>query len=167
MLEMPQMIGTVRRTSLCLLALFAVAPTNSALAQTNGLQGAWLEDGLSCASVFVATRDAVGFKQPPSIFVPAFIIAGRRVSTPLATCRIVAVKSNGSRQIMNLSCTTSVSSGSARAFLAPAPDGGLLRYLSAEDSVATRFQRCDRAKLTARDGGGTTGPMASPKTGPS
>jgi hypothetical protein len=89
--------------------------------------------------------------------VPAFIITGKRLSTPMAACRIADVRSNGNRQILSLRCTTSISSDTAHAFLAPAPDGGLYRYLAAEGGVATKFQRCDRGNLTMRDGGGAAG----------
>jgi len=161
------MTRIARRTSLCLLALAAVAPVHGALSQTRDFQGAWLEEGIPCASAFVATSKAIGFKRPASVFVPAFIIGGKRLSTPMASCRIVSITSNGDRQILSLSCMTSVSSDTAHAFLAPAPGGGLYRYLTAEGGVATQFRRCDRADLTTRSGGGATGPGLPPGRGPS
>lgn len=161
------MIGMAHRISLSLLALAAVAPVQGALSQTSSLQGAWLEEGLSCASVFTATRNAVAFKRPASAFIPAFIIAGKRLSTPLATCRIVNVTTSGDRQIMNLHCTTSIASDSARAVLAPTPDGGVFRYLAAEGGAATKYQRCGREDLKARDGGGTSGQSATLGRSPS
>lgn len=161
------MTRIARRISLCLLTIAAVAPMRGALAQTSDFQGAWLEDGIPCASAFVATSKAIGFKRPASVFIPAFIISGQRLSTPMASCRIANVTPNGDRQILRLSCTTSISNDTAHAFLAPAPDGGIYRYLSAEGGVATKFQRCDRAKLTTRNSGTTTNPMASPGREPS
>ena len=161
------MIRIARRISLCLLTIAAIAPLHDALSQTSDFQGAWLEDGISCSTAFVATPKAIGFKRPASVFVPAFIITGKRLSTPMAACRIADVRSNGNRQILSLRCTTSVSDDTAHAFLAPAPDGGLLRFLSAEGGVATKIQRCDRGSLTMRDGGGAAGREASPRRGPS
>jgi hypothetical protein len=141
------MIGIMRRISLCLLMVAAAAPVHGALAQSSNVQGAWLEEGLSCASVFVATRNAVGFKRPASAFAPAFIISGKRLSTPLAACRLVNIKPSGDRQIVNLNCTTSISTGSATALLGLTQDGGILRYLGDEGSVATKYRRCGREDL--------------------
>ncbi|MGX5735854.1 hypothetical protein [Bosea thiooxidans] len=155
------MTRVARRTGQCLLAIAAAAPMHGALSQTSDFQGAWLEEGIPCASAFVATSKAIDFRRPASVFVPAFIITGRQLSTPMAACRIANVRSNGDRQILSLSCTTSISNDTAHAFLAPAPDGGLYRYLSAEGGVATKFQRCDRAKLTTGSAGGAAGQTAS------
>lgn len=161
------MIGMPRRTSLYLLALAAAAVAPGAWSQTGDFQGAWLEEGIPCATAFVATSKAVGFRRPASVFVPAFIIAGRRLSTPMASCRIANVRPSGDRRILSLQCTTSISSDTAHAYLAPAPDGGLYRYLSEGDGVATKFQRCDRGSLTMPDGGAATGRAAAPGRGPS
>lgn len=152
------MTRIARRISLCLLTIAAAAPMHGALSQTSDFQGAWLEEGIPCTSAYVATPKAIGFKRPASVFVPAFIITGRQLSTPMAACRIASVRSNGDRQILSLTCTTSISNDTAHAFLAPAPDGGLYRYLTAEGGVATKFQRCDRAKLTTGGGGGSGRP---------
>ncbi|TCR66607.1 hypothetical protein EV560_104488 [Bosea sp. BK604] len=161
------MIGMAHRISLGLLAIAVATPFQGALAQTSSLQGAWLEEGLSCGSVYTTARSAMAFKRPASAFIPAFIISGKRLSTPLATCRIVNVTTSGDRQIMSLHCTTSIASDSARAVLAPTSDGGLLRYLAAEGGIATKYQRCDRDNLKARDGGGTSGRSATPGRSPS
>lgn len=161
------MICMAHRIGLCLLAITVSASVGGAHAQPSGLQGAWLEEGLSCASVFTTTRNVVTFKRPASAFIPAFIIAGKRLSTPLATCRIVTVTTNGDRHIMNLHCTTSIASDTARAVLAPTADGGILRYLAAEGGIATKYQRCDRDDLKARDGGGATGQSATLRQSPS
>ncbi len=149
------MICTAIRTGVLALAL--AAPLNHAAAQAREFQGAWVEEGFACEGVFTATRRAVAFKRPASAFAPAFIISGRQLSTPLASCRIVGQKASGERQILNLHCTTSIASDSARAVLAPAPGGGIFRYLSPDGEVAAKYQRCGPAELKTRDGGGTTG----------
>ena len=65
-----------RRLLLFVLAV-AVAPLQQAKAQAGHLQGAWLEEGWSCASVFVATLNGVAFKRPANAFAPAFIVSGK------------------------------------------------------------------------------------------
>lgn len=150
------MTGIAIRTGAYLLAMALIVPAQGALSQTSNLQGAWIEEGLSCASVYTAGRNAIGFKRPPNAFAPAFVISGKRVTTPLASCRILDVRSNGDRQIMNLHCTTSISTNAARAVLAPAPDGGLFRYLAMDSGVATKYQRCRAEDLRATDGKGAS-----------
>jgi hypothetical protein len=160
------MTRIARRISLWLLTIAAVAPMHGALSQTSDFQGAWLEVGIPCGNAFVATPRGIGFKRPASVFLPAFIIAGKRLSTPMATCRIAKITPVGDRQTLSLRCTTSISDDTAHAILAPAPGGGLYRYLSAEGGVPTTFQRCDRESLTMRDGGRAAGRDASPGQGP-
>lgn len=142
------MIVVNRRLSLFVLAM-AVASLQEAKAQAGRLQGAWLEEGSSCASVFVATPNAVAFKRPASAFAPAFIVSGRRLSTPLATCRLVGVATSGERQVLRLSCVTAVAMDSARAVFSTADDGKLYRHHSLEGGIATTYQRCTRDTLKA------------------
>lgn len=150
------MVGIGSRVGTCLLVLASTAPIQGALSQASGLQGAWVEEGLSCASIFVAARNSIGFRRPASAFAPAFVISGKQLSTPLASCRIVDVRSSGDRQIISLRCTTSISTDAARAVLAPTPDGGLYRYLAADGSAAAKYQRCRVQDLQSNDGTSTT-----------
>jgi hypothetical protein len=131
-----------------LLALAVAAlPLQQAQAQAGLLQGAWLEGGSPCASVFVATPKALAFKRPASAFAQAFIVSGRRLSTPLATCGLAGVSRSGERLVLRLDCTTSVAPSTARAVLSPAGDGSLYRHHSLEGGIATRYQRCTRDSL--------------------
>lgn len=136
------MRGRTLRAGAGVLAIAVIASIHDARSQPNSLQGAWVEEGLACTSVFTAGRKAIGFKKPTSPFWPAFIISGRRLSTPLASCHIVAVRPSGERQIMNLRCTTSVAMDAARAILAPSPDGSLQRFFEPEGGTAAKYQRC-------------------------
>ena len=126
-----------------------LAASQHAQAQSGRLQGAWLEEGSSCASVFRATQNGVVFKRPASAFVAAFIISGNRLATPLAVCRLAGISPNGPRQVIRLNCTTSVATETARVVLAPADDGGLYRYHSEEGGIASKYQRCTRDGLKA------------------
>lgn len=137
-----------RRLSLFVLAV-AIAPLQEAGAQARPLQGAWLEEGSSCASVFVATPNVIAFRRPASAFAPAFIVSGKRLSTPLATCRLVGITANGERQILHLNCATTVSADSARAVFSMASDGKLYRHHSVEGGIASIYQRCTRDTLKA------------------
>lgn len=145
------MIARLRRAALYLLPLAMFTPMPGALSQTRDLQGAWLDGDMACASVFASTRNGIGFKRPANAFIPAFIITGRRLSTSLATCRIVKVLPVGNRQVLTLHCTTSIASDTARAILAPAPDGMLYRYFASDGGVAAKYKRCGPEDLTTTD----------------
>ncbi|MGO4408037.1 hypothetical protein AB4Z10_27750 [Bosea sp. RAF48] len=127
----------------CLLTLaFAALAIQGAWAQTTDFQGAWLEEGQICANVFSAAGKTLGFKRPANAFTAAFVIQGQRLSTPLATCRIGRVNPQGERQILHLSCTTTIATDTARAVLALGQDGGLYRYSAPEGGTAIRYRRC-------------------------
>jgi hypothetical protein len=141
------MLATIHRQA-PLAALLAIALNGGTAAEvraqmsTGAFQGAWIEQGEACESAFALKGGAIVFRRPASVFAPAFIVAGRRLSTPLASCRIVSVSPKGERQILNLSCTTSISVGAAHAIVAPAEGGMLTRYFSAEGGGGTKYQRC-------------------------
>lgn len=142
------MIAMASRAGLFALALAALA-TQDARAQTAAFQGAWLEEGQICANVFTAAGQGLRFKRPANAFAAAFMIKGQQLSTPLATCRIGRVSHSGERQIMHLSCTTTIATDTARAILALAQDGSLSRYSAAEGGTATRYRRCTTETLKA------------------
>ena len=137
-----------RRFCLLVLAL-ATTPLHGALAQPGQIQGAWLEEGSACADVFAATRNAIAFKRPANAFAPAFIVSGQRLSTPVATCRLVGINRSGERQVLRLSCMTAVAIDSARAIVSIGADGNLIRHHSAEGGISTKYQRCTRDVLKA------------------
>lgn len=160
------MIASLRRAALYLLPIALFAPKPDALSQTRAFQGAWLDSDLACASVFASTRNAIGFKRPANAFIPAFIITGRRLSTSLATCRIVKVSPTGDRQTLTLHCTTSIASDRARAILAPAADGMLYRYFAPDGGVAAKYKRCGPQDLTTADRSTGTDQQISLKRAP-
>ena len=145
------MIARLRRAALYLLPIAMFASMPGALSQARDLQGAWLDSDMACASVFASMRNGIGFKRPANAFIPAFIITGRRLSTSLATCRIVKVSPIGDRQILTLHCTTSIASDTARAILAPGPDGMLYRYFASDGGVAAKYKRCGPQDLITAD----------------
>jgi hypothetical protein len=107
------------------------------------LQGAWADPSMDCGAVFSQTRKGVTFKKPPDPFANAFIISGRRLTTPGASCQIQSMKAveNGRRRL-SLSCATSVAVDAASVELAVASDGSLQRYSSDTDKTGSRYLRC-------------------------
>src|SRR5689334_13496682 len=128
--------GYVCAAGLALFMTGLVAVPNARAAEA-ALDGAWLEQGSQCEEVFSRAGKAVGFKKPVNVFAPAFIIAGNRLRTPQASCRIKSVKSAGERRVLALSCATPVAVDDAKAILGMSGDGSLRRYFDEHDQTGS------------------------------
>jgi len=134
----------------CLLSLLLIAaPLQAALGQAKEFEGAWLEDGSSCADVFVATRGVLAFKRPANAFTSAFIIRGKRLTTPMASCELIRVERRGDRQALQMSCATAIAVDRAHAFVAMRGPDRLARFSAGEGGLATEYQRCTAETLKA------------------
>ncbi|MCG7391787.1 hypothetical protein MHY87_02555 [Microvirga sp. ACRRW] len=109
-----------------------------------GFQGAWLSGDKDCAEVYASTGKGASFKRPVDIFAPAFIIAGNRLRTPQATCRIKSAKPAGDRRLLILSCANAVSDDEVRVLVAAQPDGSLKRFFNEQDEIGTAYRQCSR-----------------------
>lgn len=128
------------------LALAAPVWMPAALAAEGGLsayQGAWVLEGRDCGEVYAAGGKGTAFKTPIDVFAPAFIISGRRLRTPMATCQIKSVRPAGDRNLLVLDCANTVAANEVRALLA-ASNGVLRRYYSEQDTTGVGYQRCSR-----------------------
>ncbi len=121
----------------------SVAPLD-AVAQggLSGLQGAWLSGATDCAEIYSPSGKGASFKRPVDIFAPAFIVAGNRLRTPQATCRIKSNRPAGDRQLLVLDCANAVAGNEVRVLLATQADGTLRRYLNERDTSGTEYKRC-------------------------
>ena len=127
------------------LLLSFLGPKGQVLAQDgllSKIQGAWLGTGMSCQEVYAKGTKGIAFRKPLSIFAPAFIVSGRVLRTPLATCRIAAIKPSGDRQVLLLGCANSVSTSDLNATISLASDGTLRRYFNDDDSTGSVYERC-------------------------
>jgi hypothetical protein len=127
------------------LLMSLLGPQGAGLAQDGQLskiQGAWLETGMSCQEVYAKGTKGIAFRKPLSIFAPAFIVSGRVLRTPLASCRIAAIKPSGNRQVLLLGCANSVSTSDLSAMISVGSDGTLRRYFNDDDSTGSVYERC-------------------------
>ena len=124
------------------LCLAAPGTLSVAVAAENPLNGAWILDGSQCNAIFTRTGDSFAFRRPIDAFAPAFIISGNRIRTPTTSCRIKASKMSGQRHIVTLACETSVSVDDVQASFELMPDGTLRRYLNAQDTIGSKYERC-------------------------
>lgn len=107
-----------------------------------GYQGAWLLEGRDCAEVYASGGRVTAFKKPVDIFAPAFMVSGKRLRTPMATCQIKSIQPGKDRQVLLLDCANSVAGNEVRVLMAPSPNGALRRYYSDQDPTGVAYQRC-------------------------
>ncbi|MER2269848.1 hypothetical protein [Methylobacterium oxalidis] len=108
----------------------------------SGYQGAWLLEGRDCAEVYSSGGKVAAFKKPVDIFAPAFMVSGKRLRTPMASCQIKSVTPAKDRQVLLLDCANSVAGNEVRVLMAPSPNGALRRYYSDQDPTGVAYQRC-------------------------
>ncbi|MGU3362936.1 hypothetical protein ACLBWX_21655 [Methylobacterium sp. M6A4_1b] len=146
-----RLMGTAA-LGLSLAASPAIPGTPVAGSGLSAYQGAWVLEGRDCGTVYApagkgsAGKGSAGksasFKKPIDIFAPAFIIAGKRLRTPLATCSIKALRPSGDRNLLVLDCANAVAAQEVRVHLSPQPNGALKRYYHAEDPTGIDYRRC-------------------------
>ena len=107
-------------------------------------QGAWVLEGRDCADVYSSAGKAASFKKPLDIFAPAFLISGKRLRTPMATCGIKSVRPTGDRHLLVLDCANAVAGQEVRIYMAPQANGALRRYYDVQDPTGTGYRRCSQ-----------------------
>ncbi|KMO35851.1 hypothetical protein VQ02_16530 [Methylobacterium variabile] len=115
---------------------------SAAEAGLSDYQGAWLLSGRGCAEVYSSSGKGTAFKTPLDIFAPAFVISGKQLRTPMASCRIRSIRPVGDRQRLVLDCANGVAANDVTVLLATAPNGALRRYYSDQDPTGVDYQRC-------------------------
>ena len=128
------------RTNLVAATLMLVLGAGGRADAAPGLDGAWTYS--ECDALFVHRGKSASFKKPVDLFAAAFIVAGNRLRTPMASCSIVGTKRVNDRHILKLSCATSVAVSDVTAILAPQSDGTLKRYSDSNDAIGTTYRRC-------------------------
>lgn len=139
-------MGPARSAIVAALGLSLVsAAVSSPRAASGGLsdyQGAWVLEGRDCADVYASAGKAASFKKPVDIFAPAFLISGKRLRTPMATCHIKSIRPVKDRHLLILDCANAVAGQEVRVYMAPQPNGVLKRYYDDQDPAGTGYRRC-------------------------
>jgi hypothetical protein len=110
-----------------------------------GYQGAWALQGRDCSDVYSFDGKQTSFKKPLDIFAPAFMISGKRLRTPMASCQIKSLRPAGDRELLLLDCANAVAGSEVKVLTALSPKGELRRYYSDQDPTGVIYQRCSRS----------------------
>jgi hypothetical protein len=77
-------------------------------AEAADLSGAWTTDASVCGKVFVKSGARVSFAKDAELSGSGFIIEGREIRGPAATCRIKTTKEDGAVTHMIAACATDI-----------------------------------------------------------
>ncbi|AWN51046.1 hypothetical protein [Methylobacterium sp. 17Sr1-1] len=122
----------------------AALAVSGARAAVSDYQGAWVLSGHDCQDVYASAGKKAAFKKPLDMFAPAFIISGRRLTTPAASCQIRSARPAGDRELLHLDCANAVAANEVRVLLAASPPDGLKRYYGEHDPTGVDYRRCSR-----------------------
>lgn len=122
--------------------LLMATPLEAAPGGDTGIQGAWAEQSSGCQGIFASRSGKAVFSPKVSLFAPAFIITGKRLVTPQASCRRKSAKADGARTIVTLSCANSVSHADVEVILQKMSDGRLSRYYDDKDATGSSYVAC-------------------------
>jgi hypothetical protein len=111
-----------------------------ALAQT--AEG-YVASGTQCADVFVKAKEGVKFAPRVDAFAPAFIVKGKVLSTPVATCRLRKSSTKGDFREFHFECANSISYAPVTIFFRRGDNGSLIRFSSPTETVGSRYGRCN------------------------
>ena len=130
------MRGKVLVGSVLAVAVFS----GHALAQT--AEG-YAASGTECKDVFVKTKDGVKFSPRADPFAPAFIVKGKALSTPVATCRLQRSSAKGDVREFHFECKNAISFAPVTVFFRRGDNGSLIRFTSADETVGSPYSRCN------------------------
>jgi hypothetical protein len=126
-----------------LAAAVAVLTAGSALAQGAGrLDGAYVGLGFKCEDVFVRSGGGYRFATPRNAFDSAFLIRGKTLATPMASCRLASRSLKDNVLDVNLDCANAISHTPVRAYFKRGEGGSLVRLSSAKDTSGDEYRKC-------------------------
>jgi hypothetical protein len=103
---------------------------------------AYVASGTECGDVFVKAKDGVRFAPRVDAFAPAFIVKGKVLRTPVATCRLRHSAAKGDVREFQFECANSISYAPVTVFFRRGDNGSLIRFSSATETVGSRYGRC-------------------------
>lgn len=128
--------------NLLVASVFAcVAITSEAFAQTTE---AYVASGTQCEDVFVKGKSGLTFSRNVDVFAPAFLIKGKTLSTPTATCKLRGSSAKGDMREFKFECVNSISYAPVNVFFRRGENGSLIRFASETETVGSRYDRCNR-----------------------
>lgn len=106
------------------------------------LAGAWTTDAAVCNKVFVRSGARVSFAKDAELSGSGFIIEGREIRGPAATCRIKATKEEGAVTHMIATCSTDIMLSDVQFSVRSVNADEILRMFPNMPGMETKYYRC-------------------------
>jgi hypothetical protein len=111
-------------------------------AKAADLAGAWTTDAARCSKVFVRSDARVSFAKDAELSGSGFIIEGREIRGPAATCRIKATKEEGAVTHMIAACSTDIMLSDVQFSVRSVNANEILRMFPNMPGMETKYYRC-------------------------
>ena len=105
---------------------------------------AYVASGTRCEDVFVRSKNGLAFSPGVDIFAPAFIVRGKRLSTPVAKCQLRRSTTKGEVRELEFECVNPISYAPVKVWFRKGEDGSLIRQSNESDTTGSRYERCSR-----------------------
>jgi hypothetical protein len=114
----------------------------AAPAQAAELTGAWSTDASLCNKVFVKNGARISFSKESELSASGFIIDGREIRGPTATCRIKRTKEDGAVTHMIAACATDIMLSDVQLSLRSVSADEIFRLFPNMEGMEIRYYRC-------------------------
>ena len=121
--------------SLCYVSLGAPA-------EAVDFTGAWTTDASVCNKVFVKSGARISFTKDSELSGGGFIIEGREIRGPTATCRIKATKDDGAVTHMIAACATDIMLSDVQFSVRSVNADEIFRMFPNMPGMETKYYRC-------------------------
>jgi len=111
-------------------------------AEAADLTGAWTTDASVCNKVFVKSGARVSFAKDAELSGSGFIIDGREVRGPSATCRIKRTKEDGAVTHMIAACATDIMLSDVQLSVRSINADEISRIFPNMEGMETKYYRC-------------------------
>jgi len=111
-------------------------------AEAADLSGAWTTDASVCGKVFVKSGARVSFAKDAELSGSGFIIEGREIRGPAATCRIKTSKEDGAVTHMIAACATDIMLSDVQLSVKFIDANSIARLFPGMQDMSVNYHRC-------------------------
>lgn len=123
------------------LTLLALAVPETVFAQS---ATGYVAVGTRCEDVFTRSKSGMVFKRNVDAFAPAFIVSGKTLRTPVATCRLQKSTAKGDLRELQFECASPISYVPVKVYFRKGENDSLIRQASETEAIGNRYERCGR-----------------------
>lgn len=131
-------------TSFSALSVFVLLCCASLGTRAEGadLTGVWATDAAVCNKVFTKSGDKVSFAKDADLHGNGFIIEGKQIRGPAATCRIKATKEEGAMVHMIAACATDIMLSDVQLSVKIIDADTIVRLFPGMPDIQSNYHRC-------------------------